>query len=250
MTTDARYEALVEILKADGLDVTTELDEILRPAIQKAGYNSAPALELKLKPLVMKLKPLAEDGKVRTGYALFSHTKFAQFKAEGVEGTARNQRVASEWKALGKEGQEAWKKGHGTVSAPNAPASASQPIAKKARAENKHSIFMSWAMGEQSYATRFPSGSARLKQLNLDWKAMGKEGQVQWVADFKAGLIVSNPAPKKDKKGKAVVVAPVVAPVATEEDASENEAEIEALNQAIDELPEESDEEDEEETDE
>ena len=102
-------------------------------------------------------------------------------------------------------------------------------------------------MKEKSYAERFPSGSDRLRQLNLDWKAMGKEGQVKWATDFKAGQIASNPAPQKEKKAKAKAT-PVVAPVATEEDEdSENEAEIEALNQALDALPVESEDEEDEE---
>ena len=226
MATDARYEALVTILTAEGVEVTPELNAILLPAIQKAGYNSAPApapLAMKLKPLTMTLKPLAEDGKIRSGYALFAHTKFAQFKAEGVAGGERNQRVASEWKALSTEEKTTWKKGLGAVPAPIAP----QPTAstKKPRTENKHTIFMSWALKEQSYTERFPSGSARLTQANIDWMAMGKEGKEKWVADFKAGLIASNPAPKKEKTTKAV--AAVVAPVKEEAEEAEAEAEDE-----------------------
>ena len=46
MATDARYEAFVKILDAEGVEVTPELNAILLPALQKAGYNSAPAPSL------------------------------------------------------------------------------------------------------------------------------------------------------------------------------------------------------------
>ena len=250
-SSDLRFQAFVTILEKEGVEVSEELAKIMLPALNTAGYNSVP-VSTPIAQLSMKLKPLADDGKVRTGYALFSHLEFARLASIGVAGPLRNQQVAQNWKALGKEGQNEFKKGQGVMPT----TIASQPVVAevpKPRAQSKYNIFMSWAMKEQSYVTAFPAPSARLRQLAADWKAKGKEAQAQWVTDLQAGKISVNQAPKKEKATKAKVTTPIEAIAPVEVQATtpivdeETTDEIEAINQVLDEMPESEDEEEEEE---